>query len=204
LLQAQSQYEAATTDYEYQLSLERDATIYAEQDGMVVELMSEEKERVSAFTPVISVRSLEEIIYIGIPQQDLEKIKVGSKAEIDVDGQKAEGVVGNIAEAPDTATRTYKAEVTVQGKDFKLGSIARVAIDIGWGKGVWIPIAAVLSNGGEDYVYTVKDGRAFKSTIVMIKQWENEIMVKDIEPGEHVVISGMKNLDDGARVKIVE
>lgn len=119
LLQAQSQYAAATTNYEYQLSLERDATIYAEQDGMVVELMSEEKERVSAFTPVISVRSVEEVVNIGIPQQDLEKIKVGAKAAIDMDGQKAEGVVGNIAEAPDTATRTYKAEVTVQGKDLK-------------------------------------------------------------------------------------
>jgi len=201
---ARLQYEAAATNYEYQLSLERDATIYAEQDGMVVELMSQENERVNPFTPVISVRSIEEVINVGIPQQDLKNIQLGSLADIDIDGQKAEGIISNIAEAPDPATRTYKAEVTVQGKDFRLGSIAKVAIDIGQEKGIWIPIAAVLSDGGDDYVYIVKESRAFKRTIAMIKQSENEIMVNDIKPGEYVVISGMKNLDDGAMINIVK
>lgn len=204
LSQAQSEYEIARNNYEYQVSLERDATIYAEQDGIVVELMSEENERVDPFDPVISVRSVEEVINVGIPQQDLKSIKVGSRTDIDIDGQKAEGIISNIAEAPDQATRTYKAEVAVQGKDFRLGSIAKVAIDIGQEKGIWIPIAAVLSDGGEDYVYTVKDGRAFKRTIEMIKESENQIMAKNINSGEYVAISGMKNLDDGASIKIVE
>lgn len=204
LSQAESQYESAGTNYDYQLSLERDATIYAQQDGMVVDLMSQEKERVNAFAPVISVRSVEKVVNIGIPQQDLKNIQVGSRAEIDIDGQQAAGSITNLAEAPDSATRTYKAEVTVHGKDFRLGSIAKVAINIGQEKGIWIPISAVLSDGGEDYVYTVKDGRAFKKTIAMIKESENKIMVKEINPGEYVAISGMKNLDDGARIKIVK
>ena len=203
-LQAQSQYESAESTYTYQLSLESDAAIYAEQDGIVVALAHEENERISANTAVISVQSLEEVINIGIPQQDLTNIKVGSKAEIDIDGKKAEGVIANLAEVPDPTTRTYEAEVTVSDKGFRLGSIAQVAIDIGQEKGIWIPIAAILSDGGEDYVYTVKDNRAFKKTIEIIKQAENKVMVKEVHSGEYVAISGMKNLDDGARIKIVK
>lgn len=204
LAQAQSQYEAACTNYEYQLSLEQDATIYAEQDGVVVSIISNENERVNASAPVIAVRSTEEVVNIGIPQQDLKSIKVGSRAAIYIDGQKAAGIITNLEEAPDSATRTYKAEVTVQGKDFRIGSIAKVAINIGQEKGIWIPIAAILSDGGEDYVYTVKDRRAFKRTVSILEQSENKIMVKDIKSGEFVAISGMKNLDDGARIKMVK
>jgi RND family efflux transporter MFP subunit len=204
LAQASSQYNAAVTSYEYQLSLEQDATIYAQKDGVVVDLLSRENERVSPLAPVISVRSVEEVVNIGIPQQDLKNIQVGSNAKVDIDGQKAEGTITNLAEAPDQATRTYKAEVTVQSKDFRIGSIAKVAIDTGKETGIWIPITSVLSDGGEDYVYTVKDERAFKRTIEILKQLENNIMVRGLESGELVAISGMKNLDDGARVKTVE
>ncbi len=194
----------AKNNYEYQLSLERDATIYAEQDGMVVSIMSEEKERVNQSAPVIAVRSIEEVVNIGIPQQDLVNIQIGAKAEIDIDGQKTEGIISNLANAPDQYTRTYKAEVTVQGHDYRIGSIAKAAIDIGQESGIWIPITTVLSDGGEDYVYTVKDSRAFKRTIAILKQSENKILVKGLKSGESLTTSGMKNLEDGARVKIVE
>ncbi|MDD4778941.1 MAG: efflux RND transporter periplasmic adaptor subunit [Fermentimonas sp.] len=194
----------AKNNYEYQLSLERDATIYAEQDGMVVSIMSEEKERVNQSAPVIAVRSIEEVVYIGIPQQDLVNIQIGAKAEIDIDGQKTEGIITNLADVPDQYTRTYKAEVTVQGHDYRIGSIAKAAIDIGQESGIWIPITTVLSDGGEDYVYTVKDSRAFKRIIDILKQSENKILVKGLNPGESVATSGMKSLEDGTRVKIVE
>jgi len=204
LAQAQSQDNAAVTNYEYQLSLEQDATIYAQKDGVVVDLISQENERVSPLVPVISVRSVEEVVNIGVPQQDLNSVQAGSTAKIDIDGQKADGAITNLAEAPDQATRTYNAEVTVQGNDFRIGSIAKVVIDIGKEEGVWIPLTAVLSDAGEDYVYTVKDGNAFKRTVEIQKQSENQIGVKGLNSGELVVISGMKNLGDGARVETLE
>lgn len=200
---AQAQYDSAVKNYNYQLSLRNDATIYAEQDGTVASIISRENERVNALTPVISVRSAEEAVNIGIPQQDLNRIQVGSRAEINIDGQTAPGIITKIDEAPDTATRTYKAEVTVQGKEFRLGSIAKVAIDIGSEKGVWIPLTAVLSDGGEDYVYTIKGSRAFKRTIDIQKQSEDKILVKGLKSGDILAISSMKNLDDGTKVKII-
>lgn len=200
---AETQYKVAETDYAYKLGLVQDATIYAKQDGLVLEILSKENERVGADVPVISVRSVQEVINIGIPQQDLEVIHLGSKATIVVDKQTAEGVISNIREAPDLATRTYTAEVTVSGNDFRLGSIAKVAIDIGSKSGVWIPLDAVFSSG-ENYVYIVKDGTAFKRTIELLNESDTNVLVKGLKVGEFLATSGMKNLTDGSGVNIAE
>jgi len=61
-----------------------------------------------------------------------------------------------------------------------------------------------LSDGGEDYVYTIKDKHAIKRTLEIINQAENKVKVANIKPGEYVAVSGMKNLDDGARIKLVK
>lgn len=201
--QSKAQYDAAKTDYEYKLSLVNDATIYASQDGSIVEIPYEEEELVSQGYPVVIVRSGSQIINVGIAQKDLKKIDVGTEAIIDVDGEKANGKITNIAEAPDETTRTYNAEVTIEDKSFRLGSIAKLEFNIGKESGVWIPISSIMSNG-EDYVYIVEEDRAFKRTIELEEINEDTVMVKGINPGELLVLSGMKNLNDGSKVNIKE
>jgi RND family efflux transporter MFP subunit len=201
--QAKSQFEAAKTDYEYKLSLLEDATIYTNQDGSIVDIPYEEGELVPQGYPVVSVRSSIQIINVGIAQRDLKKIKIGTEAVIDVEGEKANGVVTNIAEAPDETTRTYNAEVTIKDKNFRLGSIAKVVFDIGKERGIWIPISAIMSDG-EDYVYIVQGDRAFKRIVELGEIYEDKIMVKGVKSGELLVVSGMKNLIDGSKVNIQE
>jgi RND family efflux transporter MFP subunit len=201
--QAKSQFEAAKADYEYKLSLLEDATIYANQDGSVIDTYYEEGELVPQGYPVVSVRSSIQIINVGIAQRDLKKIKIGTEAVIDVEGEKANGVVTNIAEAPDETTRTYNAEVTIKDKNFRLGSIAKVVFDIGKERGIWIPISAIMSDE-EDYVYIVQGDRAFKRIVELGEIYEDKIMVKGVKSGELLVVSGMKNLIDGSKVNIQE
>ncbi len=201
--QAKEQYEAAKVDYEYKLSLVEDATIYATQDGIIVDTMYEERELVPQGYPVVVVRSNTQIVNVGIAQKDLSKIDLGTEAVIDVEGEKAKGRITNIAEAPDETTRTYNAEVAIEDKNFRLGSIAKVDFNIGQEKGIWIPISSIMSNG-VDYVYIVKDDRAFKRTVELSKIYEDKVMVEGIDPGELLVVSGMKNLSDGSKVNIKE
>ncbi|MDK2810640.1 MAG: rane fusion protein multidrug efflux system [Petroclostridium sp.] len=199
--QAKEQYEALKTDYEYKASLINDATIYAAQDGTIIDTMYKEGELVAAGYPVVSVRSSTQIINVGVAQRNLKDIHIGTEAVIDVEGEKAAGKITNIAEAPDRETRTYNVEVTIEDKSFRIGSIAKVAFNIGEKKGIWLPMIAVMSNG-EDYVYVVKDGRAFKRTVELAEMYEDKVMIKGINPGEMVVVSGMKNLNDGCKVNI--
>ncbi|MGE5473606.1 MAG: efflux RND transporter periplasmic adaptor subunit [Ignavibacteriales bacterium] len=202
LAQAKSQYQAAKTDYEYKLELLNNAVIYAENDGIVVSTTFDETERVGAFMPVVIIRSEEQIINIGIPQSELKYITLCSKAKVDIDGEKAYGTVTNIAEAPDSTTRTYTAEIKVEKSNFRLGSIAKVSIDTGKQSGIWIPMTAVFSDG-EYYVYIVRDNIAFKKTIEIEKIDNDLVLVTGLNPGELLAVSGMKNLDDGSKVKVL-
>lgn len=201
--QAKFQYEAAKTDYEQKLSLVEDATIHASQEGSIVDMTFEEGELVPQGNPVIVVRSKGQIVNVGMAQRDLNKIDIGTKVAVDVDGQRCMGTVTNIAEAPDESTRTYNAEVTVEDKSFRLGSIAKLEFNIGKERGIWIPISVIMSDG-EDYVYIVQEDRAFKRIIELGKLYEDRVMVKGVNPGELLVISGMKNLNDGSKINIGE
>ncbi len=201
--QAKSQYEAAKVDYEYKLSLIEDATIYANQDGTIVDISYEKGELVPQGYPVVIARSVGQIVNVGIAQKDLSKIKMGTEAIVDIDGEMANGKITNIAEAPDAATRTYTAEVTVEDISFRLGSIAKIEFSIGNENGIWVPISVVMANG-EDYVYVVQDDRAFKKVVELGKIHEDTVMVNGINPGELIVISGMKSLNDGSKVNIGE
>lgn len=201
--QAKSQYETAKIDYEFKSSLIDDATIYANQDGTIVDIPYEKGELVPQGYPVVIARSVGQIVNVGIAQKDLSKIKVGTEAIIDVDGEKSKGKITNIAEAPDEASRTYNAEVTVEDKNFRLGLIAKIEFSIGNENGIWIPISVIMASG-EDYVYIVQDDRAFKRVVELGKIHGDTVLVNGINSGELIVVSGMKNLNDGSKVNIGE
>ncbi len=200
--QAKTQYEAGKADYDYMLTLLEDSALYAESDGIIVETLYEENERIAAFNPVVVVRSKKQIVNIGASQTDVKKINLGTEAIINVDGEMAEGIVTNIAEAPDSSTRTYTTEIEMN-KDFRLGSIAEVSLKIGEEKGIWVPINSIMSNG-MDYVYVVENDRALKREVELGEIYEDSIMVKGLKVGDKMVISGMKNLTDGSKVNIQE
>lgn len=195
-----TQCDTAKTDYEYKESLLKDAFIDAKHDGSVVKVLYDEGELVPQGHPVIITRNTQQVINIGIAQQDLSKIKIGSKALINVDGEKAEGYITNIAEAPDSTTRTYNAEVSVE-KDFRLGLLAKVSLEVGAQKGIWIPMTAILSNG-EDFVYVVQKNRVLARPVIIKSINENRVLVDGLSLGEVLVTGGMKNIYDGAKVKI--
>lgn len=205
--QSKSQYDSAKSDYEYKATLLDEAVIYAKEDGIIVNVAHEEGERIAGpsmnYVTIVTLRSMKQIVNVGIAQKDLNKVNIGTKAVIDVDGDEAHGVIENIDEAPDMATRTYNAQVDVKDKNYRLGSIAKLSFDIGNETGVWVPMQSIFSDG-EDYVYIVEDDRAFKRTITLLKNHEDQVMVKGIEPEEMLAISGMKNLNDGSKVNIVE
>ncbi|WP_176461737.1 efflux RND transporter periplasmic adaptor subunit [Anaeromicrobium sediminis] len=202
-LQAQAQYEQSKADYGYKTNLMNDSVLKAKKEGVVLDLMAEENELVGSYNPVVVIRSNEQIVNVGIAQRDINKIKLGQSVEVNVEGAKASGVVTNISEVPDEESRTYNVEVTVNEGKYRLGSIANVDFPIGEESGIWVPVTAIFSNG-EDYVYVVEGDRAFKRTINIEKISDNKMLVKGLKVSEKIAISGMKNLDDGSKVKIVE
>lgn len=200
--QAVAQHSAASTDYGYKSDLLNNSVLYAEQDGYIAQKISNEFERVGAYAPVLVVRSEEEVVNIGIPQQELAQVKLGSSATIHVDGDFAIGAVTNISELPDATTRTYNAEVSIPDKTFPFGAIAEVSVEIGYLNGIWIPFTAIFSDDGGNCVYVIHNDRALKRTIEIQNIKDDMAMVTGLEKGESLIISGRNNLDDGTKVKI--
>lgn len=203
--QAMSAYTAANSSYNQVKSLMKDAVIYATKDGSVVSTEYESREMVAAGYPVVVIRSDSQVINVGLVQKDLDDIKTGTKALVDVDGIEANGEVITIAEAPDKMTRTYKAEILVKERKYRIGSIAKVKLDDGEKSGIWLPLNVIMSNG-VDYVFVVDEekNRSFKRTIKLKQLSGDNILVEGIKPGEQIIKSGMKNISDGSKVNIVK
>lgn len=201
--QALAQVKGLKAEVNHKNFLVNNATIIADTDGMVVEVLNKENEQVAAYYPVIAVRSVDQVVNVGIAQKDVDKLILGTKAEIDFYGNEASGEITQVADAPDTDTRTYNGEVTLKESEYRLGAITKVTFDVGEIKGIWVPVNAVLSEG-EDYVYVVNDGRAFKQTVSIQQISNGKMMVEGLEEGQFVVVNGMKNLLDGMAVDISE
>jgi RND family efflux transporter MFP subunit len=197
------QLEQAKADYDFKKSLLEDAAINSQAEGFVVDVLYEEGEMVSAGYPAIVVRDESLVANVGLAERDFLKVSHGTAARVRVSGIEAEGAVTNISQSPDNQSRTYNIEIALKRNDFNLGSIAKVDINAGSEKGIWVPITSMLSDG-IDYVYLAKDGIAVKREINIESTNGARARVKGLNPGESLIIEGMKRLNTGDRIQVLK
>jgi len=197
------QLEQAEADYRLRESMLEDAVLRARTDGTVVEILFEEEEMVSAGYPVVVVRNEALVVNVGLAERDLARVELGMPATVKVGQTEAEGVVTSISTTPDSQSRTYNAEIELKGNGFNLGSIAKVDIKAGVEKGIWVPIAAMLSDG-VDYVYIAKGDIAEKREIVIEGTNGSMARVKGLKPGESLIVEGMKRLNTSDRITVLK
>jgi RND family efflux transporter MFP subunit len=182
-----------------------DADLYADMDGVVVDVLFKKGEILSAGYPVIVVRAGEQKVSVGLSQNDVKKIKVGTTAHITVDGLKSQGEVTRIDAIPDTQSRTYNTEILLKehfpNDKFYLGATTQVEFELGNTQGIWIPLASVL-NDGEDYVYIIQGDRAVKKNIKLLNVQGFNVQVDGLESENQLVTMGMKALKEGTKVEI--
>lgn len=202
---ALSQYEQAKTAYEAQLSLLDDASLVSDSDGYIVSILYKEGELVPQGYPAIVVRTDEQIVSVGLSQEDISKIDLKTKANIIINDVNFKAHVSNINRAVDMETLTYNVELSIDEqlseKDFLLGAIAKVELQIGEESGIWIPIVNIMSDG-EDYVYVVMDEHVVRKNISILSVYEDKVLVEGLSPNEKLIVKGMKNVKEGYKVII--
>lgn len=202
-----AQYEQAKSSYKSIKNTINDATIVADEAGYVVDIISKEGENTSAGMPVILLRPEKQIIHVGLSQEDVKKVSIGQSAKIILDDFQGDGKISNIDYIPDQQSRTYDTEIEMtkelSAKEFLIGSIAKVSININEKRGVWIPIRTLMSDG-EDYVYIVEEDRILRRNILLGQVHENKVLVEGLLEGELLVTEGMKYVKDGYLVYIEE
>lgn len=183
----------------------QDTDLYSDMDGYVVDVLFKEGEILNAGYPVVIVRSGDQKVSVGLSPEDVKKVQVGTAAELTMGDLAASGTVSRIDQVPDTQSRTYNTEISLTkpfpAENFYLGSTVKVKLTVGGEKGIWIPLASIL-NDGEDYVYLVQEGRAVKRNLKLINVQEFSVQTEGLKSGEQLVTVGMKDLKEGAKVKV--
>ncbi len=203
----ESTFQKAQVDVEAKQNALADTWLYSDMNGYVSDILYKEGENLAAGYPVIVVRSQKQVINVGLNQTDAAKIKPGTQAEVKIGSFNGVGEVTRIDQVPDTVTRTYNTEIRLTSEipveAYLIGATAEVSLAVGAEKGIWIPISAVM-NDGEDYVFLVQTDRAVKMNITLKDSQGFNVRVEGLNPGDNLVISGMKQLNEGMKVTIAQ
>lgn len=186
-----------------------DSTLYSTVDGYVTTVVMKAGEVTSAGTPVVCVKSGDQIINIGVGTSDYPKLSTGMKATVTYNDKTYDAKITNIALYPDEATRTYNVEVTPENCDVAMGTLVNVEIPIGEAEGCFIPISAVFNSGGVDYVYTLEeDGygyyRTIRTEVILGAVNSDKVLAENLEEGIYVITEGVTDLSDNQQVNIKE
>lgn len=134
-----------------------------------------------------------------IPESEIRNIKIGQSSLIE---GSIPGIVQHINLYADDS-RSFKVRIKVKNPDlfFKGNMFVKGQITIEeYQDAPLFPSRAIRNFRGEQYVFTVKDGKAHKKTITIIAQQGENTYAKEVEHGEDLVIIGQDELEEGSQV----
>lgn len=182
---------------------EASSTLYSSMDGIVSEVMNKSGDVVGAGYPVLIVRSPEQIMRVGVTDDDLIRIeKFGNPViSIDLDGKITEAKLDDINRIPDESSRTYTVTVALDAKSvYLIGKLGTVSFELSRITGIWLPINHI-QNDGEDYVYIVNSENRVERRNIKLKELNNDkVRVEGLEDGNRVITIGNSIVKEGQQV----
>jgi multidrug efflux pump subunit AcrA (membrane-fusion protein) len=189
-----------------------DSVVVAPFAGVVVQRFKNEGEYLTSTpdTPIIHIADLHKVkVEVGIPENKIQDLSLGQKAEVTVDGYPEEvfhGSVSLIRPLIDSQTRTFPVKLEVPNPDSRLkpGMYARVKITLIEKNGV--PIISrdsVLERDGVSYVMLAHESKAREQPIKAgLAEGSRVEVLEGVSPGDLVIMSGHQSLKSGMTVKI--
>jgi RND family efflux transporter MFP subunit len=190
------------------------AAIVAPRDGTVLRRLAEERELVSAGTPVLVLGAHDKgfIVRTGLADREIVQVRIGDAALIRLDAlpdATLHGKVTEIASAADTASGMFRIEVTLDATDLPLksGLVAKLTVvpsSASAGSRVYVPIGAIVEGDGRTARLFVleKDRVRRRDVEVAFIEGDNVALSSGLEAGEQVITDGAQYLEDGEQVAI--
>ena len=198
-----SQMIQADVDLRYKESAVGDATLKSDTEGYVMDILFEEGEIVSAGYPIIILGSNSNVASFGLNQEDTATVKIGDSVRIEAQDSSYTGKVKSIEKNMDMETRTYAVEVLLDKDTLPAGTILKVFVPKEQYKAIVIPIVSIM-RGNYDYVYVIDNGVARKKQIQLGDIHDDMVEVTGLSQGDKLVLEGMKSINDGDIVEIMQ
>lgn len=181
-------------------------------NGIISKIEVTEGQTVTEGTPLFTLESMEKVkATISVSKYDLEKIAIGQKARVTINGQEYEGTlsaINRIAQANQSGTPMVNADIHIENPDDNifLGVEAKVSLETAKKeKALLIPVECVNSDMSGDFCWAVVNG------IVTRKDIETGIstdtymeVLSGLEEGDQVVTDMTVALEEGMEVMPIE
>jgi len=184
------------------------SSVASDVGGLIKKIYIQEGSIVPAGHPILDIVAENRLeVLLGVETEDIEKVHIGqavSLRRVNVTGSPgAAGKVRKLSYAVDPTTRLVDVFITLSSSaGFLLGESIEGKIVTNAAEGLIVPRSAVLPEGNHYVLFTVKDGRAVKHTVEI--GFENagqyQVIGKDLEAGQEVVVLGNYELTDGMAV----
>lgn len=190
----------------------QDASVVAPIAGIVSKRHVQPGEKVSLDAALISIVDLRRLeLQAMVPADDVPRIRVGSKAQLRVDGYRDRTFVGRverIAPATEPGTRAVLVLIAIANADeaLKAGMFANGSIAIDRSEAVpALPSDAVRTAGGESHVWLIADGKLVKRSVKTGRRDEIAKRVEilsGLDPADTVLAARFDNLREGTPAKV--
>ncbi|MFN8611380.1 MAG: efflux RND transporter periplasmic adaptor subunit [Vulcanimicrobiota bacterium] len=186
-------------------------------DGVVSQLNYEQGETVTASSTVLSlVTHGPYYVEAEVDEQDAVHVAVNQQVTISLTSMPGKSYAGKVVEvAPSLEARPQgpsdhkvlriKVNFAEKVPELRSGLEADVQGQVGLAKeALSLPRAALLRDGGKDYVYTVKDGKLSKIEITLGNVSGDRAEIRSgLDPNTEVVVEGGDGLAAGTAVKVL-
>lgn len=204
------QYEVAKASYE---NLLENTTLIAPVSG-IISARNYDNGDMTGGLPVLVIEQIRPVkIMINVSENLFAKVRKGMKVYTSFEAYGDEEFTGSITRiypTIDSATRTFRVEVSVPNNDQRVrpGMFARVTLPYGKSTHVIAPDRAVnkLMGSGDRYVYVLQaDGTVRYSKVELGTRLDTEYAIlSGLNDGEKVVVKGQTALTNGCKVKVVK
>jgi len=168
--------------------------------------------KVSADSPVFQIVDLQNMrVRAEVEETDIPKVQVGQKVKVYLDAYPDLAFAGEVvqvgirAESGSGGTTVFPVVVRLERTEvpLRLGYNATVDIEVLSRKGIIsLPVTALFSEEGRDYVYVVEGGKATRREVTVGERSEEWVeILSGLEEGERVVTEGVGLVKEGQKVE---
>lgn len=220
--QYQANYDAAFASYQNSLAQAAQGhnamgytNLTAGANGVVSAIQVEEGQVVAAGQTVLTLVQTNELeVEIHVPESRVGEVSIGNPVQVSfwANGDKADGIVREIAPMADSASRTYRVRISLPNppSGMQLGMTANVsfvapaadsASNASAGTAV-LPLSAIYQSGDVPQVWVVGDDHKVSLKAVHVEDFgDNQVLVHGLDAADIVVTAGVHKLHEGETVR---
>jgi len=203
---------AARAQLEQTQLLLADAVVRAPISGTVAKRNVQSGEKVAFDAPLLSIVDLAQLeVQAQVPVSDVAQVRKGMPAQVEIEGLSGRRIAGRVERinpSTEPGTRTINIYVSISNEDalLRAGMFARVALVTSADDEVpALPIAALRSENGTSFVWTVNAGKIERRLVEVGRRDERAQMFEvrsGVGPNDVVLATKFDNLKEGLAAKV--